>query len=71
MKKLTLRNTFHGTKCVILAEESISPWAAYQAVMAQAYTSRGSDTQRKARRKLARINKTLCGMDGCKCGIIR
>ena len=71
MKKLILQNTFHNTKCAILADDGISPYAAYQDLMAQAYACMDQDTQRKARRKLARINRTLCGMTDCKCGIIR
>lgn len=71
MKKLILRNSFHGTQCVILADEGDSPYAAYQTIAVTAYSSMDTDEQRRARRKLARINKALCGMSDCKCGIIR
>ena len=71
MKKLILRNSFHRTECTILADEGDSPYAAYQTISAIAYSSLNIDERRRARRKLARINKALCGMTDCKCGIIR
>ena len=71
MKKLILANSFHGTRVTILAEEGISPYAVYQDLMAQAYACLDVEARRKARRKLARINRGLCGISGCKCGILR
>ncbi len=65
-KKLVLRNSFHNTKIVIIAEDGVSPYAAYQDVACAA-----SCGDKNARRKLRRINKVLCGMQDCTCGIIR
>ncbi len=71
MHKLILRNTFHGTECVVLADEGDSPYAAYQAIMCRAYGASDYLERRRNLAKLNRINRTLCGMTGCKCGIIR
>lgn len=66
MMKLILRNSFHNTKITILAEDGVSPYAAYQDIACLAYSG-----DKSAKRKLQKINRSLCGMTDCKCGIIR
>ena len=71
MKKLILKNSFHGTACTILADEGISPYAAYQQIACLAYGAQNADERRRNRVKLNRIRRALCGIAGCTCGIIR
>ena len=71
MTKLILRNTFHGTACTILADDGISPYAAYQQIECLAYGAQDANDRRRNQAKLNRIRRELCGMADCKCGIIR
>ena len=71
MKKIILRNSFHGTACAILAGEGDSPYAAYQDILCLAHGAQDYAERRRNLAKLRRINRTLCGMADCKCGIIR
>lgn len=66
MKKLILANSFHNTKITILSDES-SPYAAWQCLGYLAYCQ----NDKNAKRKLKKIEKALCGMNDCKCGILR
>ena len=71
MKKLILRNSFHGTECTILADEGDSSYAAYQDILCRAHGAQDYAERRRNQAKLNRIRRELCGMADCKCGIIR
>lgn len=67
MKKVTLTNSFHNTKVVVLTDNNsfADAWAEIQ-IAAASEQSYGP-----ARRKLARIRNVLCGSHDCCCGIVR
>lgn len=62
MKKITLKNSFHGTEGEIFSNSEI-PSDAWLAVQLD-QSAKGRDTER-------RIRKALCGVSDCKCGIVR
>ena len=67
MKKVTLKNSFHGTEIAILHEEdnAADAWQEIQSAAAMEYH------YGPARRRLARIRNRLCGSTDCKCGVVR
>lgn len=72
MKKITLKNSFHGTQITILAENHESPGDFIERLEITAYRR---DIPRKvsqsAQKRLSKITKALCGMSDCSCGTIR
>lgn len=62
MKKITLKNSFHGTQVEIHSESATAQEAWLEAQLDQ--SANGRDTER-------RIRKALCGVSDCKCGIVR
>jgi len=68
MKKITLRNSFHGTEIEILApdycEGSLDAWAWAQEEVYR-------DQTNAAKQRLRKIERTLCGCEGCQCGGVR
>jgi hypothetical protein len=62
MKKITLKNSFHGTEVEIFSESEIP---------SEAWLNMQLDQSAKGRKIERRIRKALCGMSNCKCGIVR
>ena len=67
MKKVTLRNSFHRTNCTVLVpNEHIQDAWGY--IQIQAYRADATDA---AKRIYRRVRRELCGIEDCKCGIVR
>jgi len=69
MKKITLKNAFHGTRITVLSatpDDARETWLAiqYEALYAHAPTS-------AALAKYRRVCRALCGIAGCTCGVVR
>lgn len=68
MKRMTLRNSFHNTSCVILTSQETErdAWLEIQ------YDAKFAHFPTKAaKKKYRRVYKALCGMTDCKCGTVR
>ena len=65
MKKVTLRNKFHGTTMIILADDEMvdSVWGVIAALEDRVYQK----DDMNAKRRLHNIWKNLCGVKDCKC----
>ena len=66
-----LTNSFHGTSCRIVVSSDYPEGSEYSELQADAYREQSDWVYGPARRKLARIHRTLCGCDGCTCGTVR
>lgn len=68
MKKITLENSFHNTKIVILADEEMSREGncPYRILC-----DRAMNGDKNARQRARRIENALCGSDDCTCGVVR
>jgi hypothetical protein len=69
--KLTLTNSFHNTTVTIHSDE---PWEMllYRADYAlMKRPSQRSAEDERVIRQVRRVEKTLCGIEGCKCGTVR
>ncbi len=62
MKKITLKNSFHGTEIVIYSksETAHDAWIEVQI-----------DQSANARKTERKIRKALCGFSDCTCGTVR
>lgn len=66
--KITLKNDFHGTECVVIVHADNAPEAWFEIQYA------ADDDRRRgapSRRRLARVRATLCGSADCQCGVVR
>ena len=67
MRKITLTNSFHGTRTNVLVPDSIAnqrdAWLHLQAA-----ANDGGTTER---RRLARVRRALCPHSDCQCGGLR
>jgi len=69
MKIVTLSNSFHRTEVHVRVPES---WEdTWMEIQCAANDERSRQTRGPWRRKLERINSTLCGISDCKCGTVR
>lgn len=68
MKNFVLRNSYHGTSVVVRSSASSAEEAWYQ-IMADVHSRPHPSSA--AKRRLRRIEQTLCGIEGCQCGIVR
>jgi len=62
--KVTLHNNFHRTQVVVTAH-STDPYEAWLEIQCEANRSDAG------RQRLRRIEKALCGLASCRCGIVR
>lgn len=69
MKKVLLKNSFHSSQMVITIPDEWSAEEAFEQIQFQALGN--SANAKKAKAKLRKIKKTLCGMDDCQCGVVR
>lgn len=66
--KITLRNTFHGTECIVVLPEiykdepSANPWH---------FIELNAMHCRFNKRRMQRVRRLLCGVSECKCGVVR
>ncbi len=66
--KITLRNTFHNTECTVVLpkiykdEPSANPWH---------FIELGATRDKAHKRRMQRVRRMLCGVSGCKCGVVR
>jgi hypothetical protein len=67
MNTITLTNSFHGTRVKVRtdADNQQDAWFEIQAAV-----HGQSNPTAAARAKLRRIEKALCGIKGCKCGVL-
>jgi hypothetical protein len=63
MKRLVLKNKFHNTEAIILAPEGYTAVEAYEELDWEA----SNPDNKKAQRRLKRIDDKLCGVSGCCC----
>ena len=68
MKKVTIKNYFHGTQVVVLAGENDDEQETWFQIQAAANEER--EASGPAHRKLRRVERTLCGFEGCTCGTV-
>lgn len=68
MTKITLGNSFHGTRITILADEEM---AAEGTCAYRVLCERAQNGDTNARQRARRIERTLCGSDDCTCGVVR
>ncbi len=70
MKRLVLRNVFHNTSCVVFGREGESAHDFW--LRLQCYEGcLGKVEVRRATRRIRRIERVLCGLNGCRCGTVR
>ena len=67
MKKAKLTNSFHRTEATILAKDGQSAYDAWMDLSIAAAQSRGGAANRRRRR----VWSALCGIEDCKCGVVR
>ena len=67
MRKITLHNSFHGTRTVVRVPDNIkdqvSAWLLLQ--------EQANDGSARERRRLARVRRALCPHSDCACGGLR
>lgn len=63
---VTLTNSFHNTQTVVRSRSPDASEAWYQ-IQATAATSNAPS----AKARLRRVERALCGIEGCKCGTVR
>ena len=67
MRKITLHNSFHGTRTVVRVPDNIkdqvSAWLLLQ--------EQANDGSARERRRLARVRRALCPHSDCQCGGLR
>lgn len=67
--KIKLRNSFHGTSCVVVlpeiyaTEPGCDPWRFIEFNAAHGNP--------RAKRQFTRVKRILCGCTDCKCGTVR
>lgn len=68
MKTITLTNSFHNTSARVRtdADNQADAWFEIQAAV---YGK--SHPTAAAKAKLRRVEKALCGMSDCRCGVVR
>ena len=68
MHLITLSNDFHRTAITVRwdGDADTPPRQVYEAIEAKAQA-----WDPAARRKWLRIKRALCGVHGCKCGVLR
>lgn len=66
--RVTLRNTFHGTSCTVEAEPGQTAADAWLDIVERGSSS---NCRPKDRRRYLRVQRALCGIEGCKCGVVR
>ena len=69
-KMITLENEFHGTSITVRRIISSAEGIDYLNELAAASWTRTAFAV-LAKRQLRRIEKALCGMADCKCGVVR
>lgn len=66
--KITLRNSFHRTRCTVLLPEiykthpETDPWG---------FIEFNAMHCRFHKRRMQRVKRLLCGAKGCQCGVVR
>jgi hypothetical protein len=70
MKKLQLTNSFHGTEMTVLAPDNWDEREYWLQVQAYAYGLPFGPERTKARNRMNKIRRTLCGSRSCTCGVI-
>ncbi len=67
MHKITLENSFHGTRTNVLVPDSVAnqrdAWLLLQ--------EQANDGSARERRRLARVRRALCPHADCACGGLR
>ena len=65
MKKITLKNSYHNTECIVLADtDDASEYWENLNIAAMSGDTRAINQKR-------RIHAKLCGSSDCKCGTVR
>jgi len=67
--KITLRNSFHRTECVVVLPEIYATEPSATPLHFLELNAAHGDA--RAKRQLARVKRILCGAMDCKCGTVR
>jgi hypothetical protein len=67
MKKMTLKNSFHNTEVTMLVPNGIET----QREALDRLEQRAANGDPSFVRTLRRVQRALCGVEGCQCGTVR